>query len=197
MTAVLASRVAESNTGAYDRTLHCIAGFFASEAAARAPAAELRQQLGLTDRQCLLLRTACAAWPRFGRLARSWAARSPAEGRSGLSDALLMAMLGGSTVALAILLGLAVAGRLEDELSMLLLPVAPLLAALAGGMASSRANRCAQGNRFNRRVRSELAGGRWVVLAHRVPPQQQARAAALLRSAGVAWCAVSVQGLRL
>jgi hypothetical protein len=48
-----------------------------------------------------------------------------------------------------------------------------------------------QYRRFDRRLRRELAKGRWLVLLHGVPPQRQEGLVSFVCSRSHRWCAVS------
>lgn len=191
MTVALRPGVAAVHAASCDHALHCMAGFFASEAQAQAVAQQLRQRHGLQADQGLLLGPAHASRLSFARQARSWSHGRLTEEGAGLSDAPLMATLGGFVVGLCILIGMALDGVPDDGLTvLLLLLMGPMAGAMAGWTASALTASPAQQRRFNRHIRCQLAAGGWVVLAHHLPSQEQAGAAALLRARSAGWCAV-------
>lgn len=173
----------------YNAAPQCVAGFFASQAQAQAAAHQLQQQHGLHADQELLLGPAQSSWLSFARQSRVWTGRGD-EARAGLADAPLMAACGAFVAGLFILIGLALEGVPVDGPLMFMLLIGPLAGALAGWIAATLMAGPAQHRRFNRHIRQQLAAGGWVVLAHHMPMQQQAGAAALLRTQGVGWCAM-------
>lgn len=189
MTATLHAGADLAQPASYDLALHCVAGFFASEPQAQAVAQQLRQAHGLQADQGLLLGPDQASWLSFARQARRWAYARHTEGRTGLSDAWLMAGFGAIGVALVMLIGVALEGAPNDRLEMLLL-AGPVLGAATGWLASALTSNPVQQRRFNRHIRNQLAAGGWVVLAHHMPLPQQAGAAAMLREQGIGWCAM-------
>ena len=191
MAPVLSLQTAPSHLASYDHAMDCMAGFCEGEAQALAAAQQLRNQCGLQANRGLVLGPANASWLLFTREIRSLGLGRHLESRSWLSDAPMMALLGGMTFGLIFAIGVFVVDVQDVRQAILLLLTGPAFGAAAGWAVSGLTAGASQYRRFNRDVRVQLAAGHWAVLAHHVPGPQQAGAAQLLRERSIGWCAVA------
>lgn len=192
---VAAVHDARSRAPAIDHVLDCVAGFHACEAEARSLSQRLTADHGLMPEQLVLLRPADAAWLSFMRQRRHWARSTNAEGQTWLGDAWLMAPSGAMAAGLLGALWLLVDGHLGlglgDGGELAALACVLTLGALGGFLLAERSARTPQYRRFDDVIRHQLSSGRWVVLAHDLPWQQQAGVVDLVRDQGLDWCAVA------
>ncbi|MDP2005102.1 MAG: hypothetical protein Q8K45_05455 [Rubrivivax sp.] len=189
------SSAAAADTTTIDHVLDCVAGFHINESDARRAGARLASVHGLLPTQLLLLQPADAAWLPFLRQRRHWARGTDAEGQTWLGDRWLLAASGAMLAGLISAFGLMVDGGLGLGLGegweLTVCGVAVGLGTLAGYVLATLAGQSPQYRRFNTIIRAQLAGGRWVVLAHDLPWERQAEVVKLVREQGQDWCAVA------
>ena len=174
-----------------NHVVDCAAGFFMTESDAQHALTQLRQIPGVLPTQAMLLGAADAAWLPFRRHMRQWSPGPDALGQSWHTDPRLAAVIG---ALLALPLGV-LSLPLIEELSLapaLALVIGMVLAAAAAGAAMACHSRVsAQHQKFTELLRSELANGRWVVVAHNVGWKGQASMLKALCERSANWCAVS------
>ncbi len=169
-----------------------LAGFYDSQADARAVMQQLGQLHGLQPRQLVLLGPGDAVWLRFVVLAWQWNRRPHAVGRPTVGPLVLSGWIG----ALAgLLVGLLVVDF--DSIHGLELQLLALAAAVFTGAATAAGavvllhRQQPQFVDFDRTVRRKLGAGAWAVLMRDLHWSQQAVAVATVRQQGRHWCAVS------
>ena len=180
-----------------DRLLSCIAGFYPSEAQARAALRSVQVAQCLLPAQMLLLSPDDAGFLRFTRLSRQWAfdqdsGGAPSIGGYGLASAAGASLA--SVVALVILLW--ETPQFDAWLLMMLLAIQGLGGLLGAGLFALRLGLRAR-HRFDDQVRQQLGQGCWALVLHQVPWAGQAGVIRLLRSTSLRWCASAPHSRRL
>ncbi len=175
----------------YGRAFTTLAGICPGASEAQAVARQLTQAFGLAPTQVSVMGPAEGGWLRFRLRARQWAQGADAEGRSWFDDRSLMALLGGVAAVGTVFAWLALDEAALNGAAMLFLLLLTLGLTLVCVYMAVLGRQQPQYRRFDRKLRRELARGRWVVLLHDVPPLRQEGLVSFVCSRSQRWCAVS------
>lgn len=174
-----------------DRLLSCMAGFYPTEAQARAAWQQALQTQRLLPWQVVLLSPDDAGNLRYARVSHQWASDLASARPPMIGDGWVACAVGAALAGLAALAWLQLGLRQSDTWQWVHLVTALVLGGLLGGGLLALWAQPPPTHRFNEQVRRQLGLGCWAVVAYRVPWAAQAGVVRLLRSTGQRWCAAA------